>query len=172
GGGGFLSPALPPLRYKFHATGSACETARLRAPGGAPLPCGCHPSQVLPVCRASLQPPGCYRRDNITMTPSQRLWASKSRECARSGGSMAWSTERLSFRFGVVYQCRGWPSCIHGDERRRVPVLNSIDTPPTTCLQVSASSLYDQAALGSHKPPYQILRASWHCEQRHRSGHQ
>jgi hypothetical protein len=40
--------------------------------------------------------------DNIIMTPSQRLLESKSRECSRSGGSMAWSTERLSFRFGVV----------------------------------------------------------------------
>src|SRR5262249_33605386 len=36
--------------------------------------------------RASPQTPVCYRMDNITMTPSQRLLESKSRECSRSGG--------------------------------------------------------------------------------------
>src|SRR5262249_37144896 len=86
GGACFLSPALPPLQYKFHATGSARETARLRAPGGAPLPGGCPPATGLPVGRASPETPVCYRMDNITMTPSQRLLESKSRECSRSAG--------------------------------------------------------------------------------------
>ena len=85
---------------------------------------------------------------------------------------MSWSTERLSFRFGavyqlrgwvvyqlrgwvvyqlrgwLVYQLRGWTSCIPWDERRRGPVLNAIDTPPTARLQASAESLYDYAVLG------------------------
>src|SRR5262245_49109516 len=84
------------------------------------------------------------------MPPRQRLWASKSRACTRSGGSRAWATARRSFRCGVVYHLRGWTSCIHGDERRSVPVLNAIDTPPTARLQVSASSLYDHVPPGEH----------------------
>ena len=64
-----LSPALPPRRYKFHATCSTRWTARLRSPCDAQWPRGSRPSGGLAVCRASPQPRLGYRGDNITMIP-------------------------------------------------------------------------------------------------------
>src|SRR5262249_10107225 len=73
-----LSPVLLPLQYKFHATYGPRWPAWLRSLWGAPWPRGSCLSRGLAGSRTSPQTPGCYRGDNITMIPGQRLSQSKS----------------------------------------------------------------------------------------------
>src|SRR5262249_35144509 len=105
--------ASSPLRYCLSGTNSMPPAVLARRPGfGHHVVPNCREGDTLPRCcrcaGRALKTPVCYRVDNITMTPSQRLWASKRRG---SVAKLGFGGKSRSLGFGKSIACELKLSC-------------------------------------------------------------